>query len=449
MSRAVCVVQVDNPLFGAGQRTGGLRRSAILSSATTMARQGGGTLVLVTDQTPMAAPSADPDHAARQAGDLQWWQQISARFAPHSVRMNTIRVGYAPFLGHALSQPAEAELLSHQIVRRPVVEADLQAALTLLFGSVPSTMVGEILPLDGGLGTTLVSTSKPGSVRPDHSTEPPAAPWNLEGRTVLVAGASSGIGAATAIELARRRADLVLLARRKRELDEVAAAITEHFDSIVRTVDADLADPATPELALARAFSSAGRVDDLVYTAGMLIRDDPREDTVAQRERAYRVNTLAYADMAERLARRWATDGHRGSIVGVSSSSAEIALVPGLYSYSSSKAAMEHLSLQLAISLARHRIRVNAVVPGFVDTPMAATADPAFVSVSMRRVPVAHPSEPEDLAAVIAYLASPASAMISGARLRVCGGLATLGPLPALTESGPHAVRATATAVAR
>lgn len=432
---AFCAVQIENATFGVAGSNGCLRRSVVLEVAARMARAGGGRMVLITDGLPWPTAQAHADRSARQAADLHWWQQLAARVAPQGVLMNTIRVGYSPFLGHTLPQQAAAHLFAHQVIRRAVTEADLAAALTLLFSNGLSTMVGEVLPLDGGLESALMPVGDPGKILPDRSTEPPPNPWSLSGRTVLVTGASSGIGAETAIELARRGADLVLAARRVRELDQVASALREHLGTRVWTVHADLSRPETPARLVRAAFEEAGTVHDLVYAAGVLARDD-QADPVRQREDGYRINALSYADTVERLAAHWVAAKHRGSVVGISSTSAQSAPVPGLYSYGSSKAAAAQLSSHLAVTLARYRIRVNSVLPGIVRTPMTDTADPAFVSASLRRTPVGRLCEPSDIAAAIGYLISPAAAFVTGAQLRVCGGSVTLRALPAFGRQG-------------
>ncbi|WP_431920099.1 SDR family NAD(P)-dependent oxidoreductase [Amycolatopsis tucumanensis] len=438
---AFCAVQVENAAFGVHGSGGCLRRSVVLEAATRMARSGGGRMVLVTDALPWPAGSAHVERSARQSADLHWWQQLASRVAPHGVRMNAIRIGYAPFLGHSLPQPAEAVLHAHQVVRRPVTEADLQAALTLLLSRGLNAMVGEVLPLDGGLETGIVPVSATGTAKADGSTVPPARPWSLDGRTVLVTGGSSGIGAEAALELARRGADVVLAARRLPELDEVAAAIREHLGRRAWTVRADLSRAGAADDLVDEALRQAGAVHDFVHAAGVLPRDDQPEAR-RHREEAYRINVLSFADAVERLAQRWVSSGHRGNIVAVSSTSAQTAPVPGLYSYGSGKAAVAQLSTHLAVTLARHRIRVNSVLPGIVRTPMTDTADPAFVTASLRRIPSGRLCDPEDIAAAVAYLISPASAMVDGAQLRVCGGWATLRSLPAFTPGGEQPVPA-------
>ncbi|WP_158882687.1 SDR family NAD(P)-dependent oxidoreductase [Amycolatopsis anabasis] len=442
---AFCAIQLGNAALGASGSCRGLRRSVVAEAASRMAKRGGGRIVLVTDANPWPAAGANVDQSARQIADLHWWQQLAARVARYGVRMNTVRIGYSPFLGHALSQPSEADLFAHQVIRRPVTETDLACALTLLFSKGMNGMVGEVLPLDGGVDSVLVPVSAPGTVRADFSTVPPANPWPLTGRTIMITGASSGIGAETAIELARRGADLVLTARRQRELDQIAGAVREHLGTRVWTLSADLADRETPALLAKQAFDEAGMVHDLVYAAGILTRDEPGADSRPHRERSFRVNTLSYADLAEEFAARWVERKHRGSIVGVSSVSAQSAPVPQVYSYGSSKAAMAQLGSHLAVTLARYRIRVNSVLPGIVRTPMTDAQDPAFVSASLRRIPALRLCEPEDIAAAIGYLVSPAASYLTGAQLRVCGGSATLRTLPALGKrKSPEGVELTA-----
>ncbi|MEU3269566.1 SDR family oxidoreductase [Saccharomonospora sp. NPDC006951] len=428
---ALCVVQVANAVFGSRDGDIELPRATIRDTAERMIRAGGGRMVLITDALPWPAAQADAEQAARQAAELHWWQQLAARVAPHGVLLNTIRVGYAPFLGHRLTPEVESDLLAHQVIRRPVTGADLAGALILLYSRGLTTMVGEVLPLDGGLEAAVVPMSPPGTVRIDRSTEAPADLWSLAGRTVLVTGASSGIGEETAIELARRGADLVLVARRTDQLNRVRNAIREHLSTRVHIVRADLAEPGAAARMVRQAWDEAGEISDLVYAAGVLARDD-LADGKGQREDSYRINVLSYADAAEELARRWASTKHRGAIVGVSSTSAHSAPVPGLYSYGSSKAASAQLGAHLAMTLSRHRIRVNTVLPGIVRTPMTDTADPAFVTKSLSRVPLGRLSDPDDVAAAISYLVSPASSFLTGAQLRVCGGWVTLKALPPL-----------------
>ncbi|PJE94908.1 short-chain dehydrogenase [Streptomyces carminius] len=435
---AHCAVRIASPWFGAppgGGADGPLDRAAVLAAAERMCAAGGGRLVLVTDAGRWPALGVDPETAADQAADLHWWNELAARVAGRGVAANTVRIGYAPFLGHRLPAGREADLLRCQAVRRPVAPEDLAGALSMLLSRAAGNIVGETVPLDGGLERVVVPFGGTGGSR--HGPPAGSDPWSLRGRRFLITGASSGIGAACARELARLGADTVLAARRADRLAELAARLEDTTGRSAHAVPADLAEPGAGEALLREAERVAGPVDGLVHAAGALGLDGPGTGRAA-RERLYRLNLFSLVELAEELTAGWARSGVRGVIVPIGSISAQITPVPHVQNYGAGKAAVSWFSSHLAMTAARHGIRVNTVLPAGVTTPMKEAADPAFVEASMRRVPSGRFSTVEEVAALVSYLAAPVSDYLTGTQLRICGGVGTLRPLPELVSLHDH-----------
>ncbi|WP_165987589.1 SDR family oxidoreductase [Streptomyces sp. YIM 98790] len=436
---AHCAVRIGNRWFGArpsAPQARPLDRPALRAAARRLCEAGGGRMVLLTDACGPAL-GGDPETAASHAADLHWWNELAARVAGRGVAVNTVRVGYAPFLGHRLSPEQEADLLRCQAVRRPVEPADLAGALGLLLSERAGNIVGETVPLDGGLDRAVVPFGGTGRTRPRSAPGRAAgSPWSLHGRRVLVTGASSGIGAACALRLAAAGAQTVLAARRTGPLETLAARIRDGSGPPAHVVPADLAEPGAGPALVARAEERAGAVDGLVHAAGVLELDRPGSPPAWQR--MYRINLFSLVELADELAGRWTRRRVPGVIVPIGSVSAQITPVPQVQNYGAGKAAVAWYSSHLATTLARHRIRINTVLPAGVRTPMEEAADPAFVEASMRRVPSGRFSTPEEVAELVAYLAAPVSDGLTGAQLRICGGVGTLRPLPELLPgSGP------------
>ena len=114
-----CVVALGNEALGS-RASASLRRAHVARVLEGMARRGDGRAVLVTDAGPHVHDDAEPECAAERAADHAWWQHLAKRCATQGVLANTVRVGYAPFLGHELTAEAEGELLRHLVTRRPV-----------------------------------------------------------------------------------------------------------------------------------------------------------------------------------------------------------------------------------------------------------------------------------------------------------------------------------------
>ncbi|EPH44387.1 SDR family oxidoreductase [Streptomyces aurantiacus] len=429
-----CVVALGNEALG-GRTWTPLRRAHVARVLEAMVRRGDGRAVLVTDAGPHVHDDAEPECAAERAADHAWWQHLAKWCAVRGVLANTVRVGYAPFLGHELTDEAAGELLRHLVTRRPVAPRELAAALRLLASRGFGNIAGETLPLDGGLDAGIVPMPSARPPRPgataDAADDPQAPdPFRLTGRVALITGASSGIGASIARECAARGADVVLVARRRPELEKLAAEVRE-LGRRAWVVTADLSDPARAAGLVHEAWERTGGVDALVYAAGA-VSFDGAGDNSANRQRLLALNSLSYAGTCDALLKHWAASGRGGAVAAVSSLAAVSAPVANLASYGLSKAATAQFTSHFATSAARFKVRANSVLPGFVRTPMTDVTNPAFLDATNRLVPTGRMSEPTEVAALVCYLISPAAAGLTGAQLRVDGGGHCLAGLPNL-----------------
>lgn len=431
-----CVALVGNDAFGAGDPFRQLPRERILAVARAMARRGRGRMVLVTDSGTQIHTGGSAERAAARAADLMWWRHLAATVAADGVTANIAAFGYAPFLGHALSPGTESELLRHLVIRRCAEPADLTGVLGLLTSPGPSYLVGETIPLDGGMDLDFIPAprpalpgSRPGTATPTRA--PQASDTPARPPVTLVMGASSGIGRAGALHVASQGSDVVLAARRRAELDDVAGRITE-LGRRAWVLPCDAADGTAVAALADRAWQAAGQVDRLLYAAGHLEFGSAVIGTDAW-DRTFAVNFGGYRVLSEALVRRWigtATPGAIAAVASVGSTSVPVAQVEA---YGASKAAMVQYSRCLAATTARHGIRVNCVCPGIIETAMGEAAGPDFRDGWLKRIPAGRVGQPAEVATVLGYLLSPAAAYLTGARLRVDGGYG-LGGLPPLAR---------------
>lgn len=244
---------------------------------------------------------------------------------------------------------------------------------------------------------------------------------DLGGRTAIVTGGASGMGAASAAELAAHGARVVLLDIDPQGLETVAGQI-----GAAATHVGDVGDPAFCDQVVADTIAEFGSVDIGVHAAGTIVRADGVDTTDDQWARIFRTNVdgvfnMCRAELQEMRARQ------TGAIVNFGSIWGEVGAA-GHTAYAATKGAVHLMTKSLALEHARDGIRVNAVCPGEIRTPMLSSeraAPPTEAELSDladRAVPMGRLGDPADVARVVAFLVSDAAAYMTGAMVTVDGG---------------------------
>ena len=248
-------------------------------------------------------------------------------------------------------------------------------------------------------------------------------------RTALVTGAGTGIGAATARLFAADGCAVALAGRRSGPLGETARAI-ESAGGRAIALPADAGDPAQAERLVRETVAALGGIDVLVLAHGVGGSAPVADDSPEQWGEVIRIN-LTGAFLVARAALPH-LEARRGAIVTVASTNARVA-GPGWASYCASKAGLAMLTASIANDYGPRGVRANCVCPGWVRTPMA---DDDVDEVAARRgtdregayrltsstTPLRRPAEPDEIAAVIAFLAGPGASYVNGATIPVDGG---------------------------
>jgi 3-oxoacyl-[acyl-carrier protein] reductase len=240
----------------------------------------------------------------------------------------------------------------------------------------------------------------------------------LDGKVALVTGGGRGIGAATAVRLARDGADVALTyLRDKQRAEEVAHEITMLGRRAI-AVPADSADPAAVVAAVDRAAAELGRLDILVNNAGAFLLGPVEQLGPADFDQSIAVNVRA-PFVAAQAALRHLTGG--GRIISIGSNVAERAAFPGFTLYALSKTALTGLTKALARELGPRAITVNLVNPGPTDTDLNPADGPNADAINALTA-LGHYAEPADVAAAVAFLAGPDGRYVTGATINVDGG---------------------------
>ena len=234
----------------------------------------------------------------------------------------------------------------------------------------------------------------------------------LSGKQAVVTGGSKGLGRAICVALAQAGAAVTAVAREPAALSELAA---EYPD--IQTWQADVNDPAFgAELA-------QRRVDIFVNNAGTNSPMPMIDVPIDVLDQMLNLNVRAAYLAAQGAARSMVQAGTGGAIINMTSQMGHVGS-PGRTVYCMTKHALEGLTKAMAVELAPHNIRVNSVAPTFIETPMTAPmlAKPEFRAFVDNMIPLGRIGKPDDVAAAVTYLASPAADMVTGTSLLVDGG---------------------------
>lgn len=250
----------------------------------------------------------------------------------------------------------------------------------------------------------------------------------LANQVAIITGAGTGIGAATAELFVKEGAEVVIVGRRREKLEEVAAK-TAHPDKVA-VLSGDVRERETAQRAVRTAQDRFGRVDIVVSNAAFYDPAPFPEAELEQWRKMFDVVTLGAFHFAREASLAMISQKIAGRIVSVTSIHGTQA-EPKASSYGAAKAAVNQFTRCMAVEMAPHGIRANAVAPGFVDTPMSVYNGVNELEsewfkknyVEGRRIPLARPAKPEEIAQPILFLASQESSYITGQVLVIDGGL--------------------------
>ena len=252
------------------------------------------------------------------------------------------------------------------------------------------------------------------------------SPTASAARTVLVTGASRGIGAAAAIACARHGWDVAVNCARDTAAAEAVAAQVRALGRRAIVVQADVADEAAVLAMFARVDAELGPLAGLVNNAGVLdVQARVQDMSVARLQRVFGINVIGSIVCAREAVKRMSTQhgGAGGAIVNLSSVAARLG-APGWYvDYAASKGAIDSFTIGLAREVAMQGVRVNAVSPGIIDTDIHASGgQPNRAHESAALIPMQRPGTADEVAAAIVWLLSDAAGYTTGAVLDVSGG---------------------------
>ena len=241
-------------------------------------------------------------------------------------------------------------------------------------------------------------------------------PFSLEGKTVMVTGAASGIGRATAIQCAEMGAKVILVDLNEKGLQETKELIS-HNDVEYRALDLTNLD------SLIGMVATLPKLDGVASNAGIVLSLLAKFSEPKDMERIFKINTFSHINLVQQLiAQKKLNKG--ASIVFTSSMSGVYCGLAGGSLYGATKSAILGYTKALAIELAPRRIRVNTIHPGMIETPL--TSDTALskelLEEDAKNYPLGRYGKPEEIAYSIVYLLSDATVWMTGSQLLIDGG---------------------------
>lgn len=246
-------------------------------------------------------------------------------------------------------------------------------------------------------------------------------PFDLTGKTALVTGASQGLGKRFAEILAERGARIVLAARQTEKLNALTSMIRDKGREAI-AAPLDVTDMASIEHCLDQVTGYLGPIDILINNAGVAVSKPVLEQTEADWDKVVGTNLKGAFFTAQAVARRMAERGEGGAIVNIASVFA-FEVIGHLAPYAASKGGIWQVTKTMALELARHDIRVNALAPGYIETEINQDFLRSEAGQRMvKKIPTRRYGEPKDLDGALLLLASDAGRYMTGGVIVVDGG---------------------------
>jgi 3-oxoacyl-[acyl-carrier protein] reductase len=243
----------------------------------------------------------------------------------------------------------------------------------------------------------------------------------FSGQIVMVTGASRGIGKAIAERFAAEEAQLVLLSNEGMELEQTAKQFTDQGHAVL-PLCVDISNPQQVDHAIEQVISDLGQIDVLVNNAGIAWEEDFLDITDQHWQQILNVNLNGMFYVSQRVSRHMVKQ-QSGCILNMASTNGLVGEEKYAH-YNASKGGVVLLTKTMALELGRYNIRVNAVCPGYIQSPLTESIDdPEFVQNYINsKIPLGRVGKMEDVAGVFAFLASTDAAFITGESIVVDGG---------------------------
>lgn len=246
--------------------------------------------------------------------------------------------------------------------------------------------------------------------------------FRLDGRVAIVTGGASGMGKRCAYTLADAGAHVVAVDLNAAGLEETKAEMAaEGYE--ISTVVADISDESAVADMVKAAAKVTGRIDILLNAAGIGARSPATDYTLELWNKVLRINARG-SFLCARAVAPYMIRQQKGAIVNFASCGAVVGWA-GSVGYQCSKAGVAQMSRSLAVEWGEHNIRVNAIAPGYVDTPQTqaeAALEPEFFAERIRRVPMGRGAKPEEIPGTVLFLVSDAASMVTGNLVATDGG---------------------------
>ena len=246
--------------------------------------------------------------------------------------------------------------------------------------------------------------------------------FDLSGKVALITGSSQGIGYALAQGLAEAGAQIILNGRNEKKLNEAAKKLKKKGASI-SFLAFDVTDHEIVNQKLDQYYGNGHNIDILINNAGMQYRTPLEDFPVEKFEQLMRTNVSSIFNVGQAVGKRMVASGS-GKIVNIASVQTALAR-PGIAPYTTTKGAVANLTKGMATDWASKGIQVNAIAPGYFDTPLnaALVADPKFSSWLKNRTPAGRWGKVDELVGACIFLTSAASSFVNGQTIFVDGGI--------------------------